>query len=184
MPSEVFILIAGLFGSGKSTLARGIIRSDGGGKNFKNYLVTNGGKYTFFGRYLESSKYGGADGVSGRTSATLNSVFLQSSTPFFIAEGKRLFSFGALFLQTFYIAKRQAIISLDCDVETTLKRIEERSGRTGENSNRTYLKTYNSILEKYISIGTPVFRINANQTKEVVLKETLDIIRGFRDGVL
>lgn len=179
MPSDVFIAIFGLFGSGKTTLARGIIESDGGGQNIGNCFVTNGGAYTFFGPYREGSKYGGADRVNN-TSAELKEAFLQSTTPIFFSEGVRTASFGALFLQTFYLAKRQAIIALDCDIDATLKRIEQRNGRTGENSNRKRLPSFNRMLDKYVSIGTPVYRINANQDKETVLRQALEIIRRYR----
>lgn len=180
MPSETYIAIAGLFGCGKTTLARGIIETDGGAVDYDNYCVTNGGLYTFFGKYPIGSKYGGADLIGNNTSAALKEAFLQSETPVFICEGVRALSFGPLFLQTFYLAKRQAIIALDCDIDVTLARIAERSGKTGENSNRKQLPTLNRLLEKFVSIGTPVYRINANQDKETVLKQALEIIRRYR----
>ena len=176
MPSDTFIAIFGLFGSGKTTLARGIIESDGGGKNYENYFVTNGGKYTFLGNYHDCSKYGGADTVKGKTSDVLKEVYLQSKTPFFLTEGKRAASFGPRFLQTFFLSKRQAIIALDCDVDITLDRIAQRSGKIGENSNRKELPGFNRLLDKYVSIGVPVYRINANLNKEIVLKQALQII--------
>lgn len=179
MPSETYIAIFGLFGSGKTTLARGIIGTDGGAVDHDNYCVTNGGLYTFFGTYKKDSKYGGADVVKDNTSAKLKEAFLRSETPIFISEGVRIQSFGPLFLQTFYLAKRQAIIALDCDPDVTLARIAERSGKTGENSNRKSLPTFNRLLGKFVSIGTPVFRINANQDKDAVLQQSLEIIRSF-----
>lgn len=177
MASELYIAIFGLFGVGKTTLARGIIASDGGLTQYDNYCVTNGGRYTFFGRYPEGSKYGGSDLVKGNTSAVLNEVFLKSTTPVFVSEGMRTASFGAAFLRTFYLAKRQAIIFLDCKYEVSLERIENRSGKTGDNSNRWRDKTFRNTLNKHASIGTPVYRIDANQSKETVLKQSLEVIR-------
>ena len=179
MPSETYIAIFGLFGSGKTTLARGIIETDGGAVNHDNYCVTNGGLYTFFGTYTNGSRYGGADIVKERTSAALKEAFLRSATPFFISEGSRTQCFGPSFLQVFYLAKRQAIIALDCDPDIMLARIAERSGKTGENSNRKRIPMFNRLLGKFESIGTPVFRINANQGKDVVLQHSLGIIRSF-----
>ena len=181
MSSKVYVAIFGLSGFGKSTLARGILDSDGGGVNFNNYCVSRGGKYTFAGRYRSDRLYNGADSISKDANKTVQKLFKSSTTPYFFSEGVRVQHFGQSFLSAFYQAQTSVIIALVADYAVSVQRIAKRSsGRiTNGNTNLERMAGRQRLLTKFESIGTKVYRIDANRDQRYVFESAMRIIRGF-----
>ena len=173
----LYCAIWGMYGAGKSTLARGIIQSDGGCENREHCAVTKGGKYTFAGNYVEGSKYGGADGL--RDTKELFETLKKCDTPVFISEGVRTQSFGTSFLEPFFYTPKQIIVYLEVPAELCCQRTFYRSGRKTF-SNVGKEKIWDNALKKFTSIGVPVYKIDARQNEESVLKQALEIIRRYR----
>jgi shikimate kinase len=178
--TKTCVFIIGTNCVGKTTLAKTLIKLHGGVAEVRDDVTyLRDGRFSIVGRYRDESKYGGLDGIN-RTD-TLKDIcktaLLTSDCVF--CEGRYLGTFGLNPMQALFVAERQFIVYLYCNVKELLNRNLQRTGYQANTGGviRNMVDKQRIMLNsacKYASIGVTVLSFDTSlHTSEAIAERII-----------